>query len=415
MKRISLFLICAFALAMAGMAQQVSITPEFQAAVAKYDIVQTFHNGYAAVCRDGKWGYIDTAGREVIACTIPAKYDVCSDRADYGFYRDNGYVRDFSCGLVAVAREVSGATQSFDRQLKWGYMDATGRLVVDYIYDDAADFSEGLAYVACDTYRGYIDTQGNRVIDVSRYDDNGGSSHSFHNGLALVAKANDDGVKFGYIDHQGREVVPCTYDDAQDYSEGLASVGAFKEDDADDMFPYVYSFINVQGQPVFTLKQGLKPGQFHNGMASVTTDARQYGFIDTTGTQVVPMRYATAEVAMERFMADFNEDFALVGDEATMGDTAHTTFHLLGKNGVLSTRAFDSNVHQGLVLVDDGSKFGFARPDGTIAIPCQYDYTQPCVTGELLNASYVFNEGVAAVRKAGHWGYIDAQGNSTFK
>ena len=403
-------------LVLAAQAQaQVRITPEFKAAVAKYDIVQTFHNGYAAVCRDGKWGYIDSTGTEVIPCFIPRKYDVCTDRQDYGFYRDNGYVRDFADGMVAVAKEVSGAQQSYDRQLKWGYMDATGRQVVDYIYDEAADFSEGLAYVYNDTCCGFIDKTGAKVIDASRYAADG-AIYSFHNGLACIMKGDDNGAKYGYIDRKGNEVVPCIYDEAHDFAQGLAAVAVYKEDDNDDMFPYVYSFIDTKGNKQFSLKQGLKPGQFHDGMAWVTADERQFGFIDTTGAETIARHYATDEVAMTRFVSDFSEGYVMVGQETgAAGDTATRVYRLLNKQQVLSPFAVDGNVHQGLALNDKDGKFGFVDPEGKQVIPCQFDYTQPCVTGELLNASYVFNQGVAAVRKGGKWGYVDLQGNTTFK
>ncbi len=410
------FFVYTVILVLAAQAQaQVRITPEFKAAVAKYDIVQTFHNGYAAVCRDGKWGYIDSTGNEVIPCFIPRKYDVCTDRQDYGFYRDNGYVRDFGDGMVAVAKEVSGAQQSYDRQLKWGYMDATGRLVVDYIYDEAADFSEGLAFVYNDTFCGFIDKTGTRVIDASRYAADG-AIYSFHNGLAYVMKGDDNGAKYGYIDRKGNEVVPCIYDEAHDFAQGLAAVAVYKEDDNDDMFPYEYSFIDSKGNKLFTLKQGLKPGQFHNGMAWVTADERQFGFIDTTGAETIAQRYATDEVAMTRFVSDFSEGYVMVGQESgAAGDTASRVYHLLSKQQVLSPFAVDGNVHQGLALNDKNGKFGFVDPQGNQVIPCQFDYTEPCVTGELLNASCVFSQGVAAVRKGGKWGYVDLQGNTTFK
>ena len=140
----------ALACAWGAKAQNVELTPDFCNAVKQYDVVQTFHDGMAAVLKDGKWGYISSEGKEVITCSIPKQYDVCIDREDYGFFRDNGYIRNFSEGMVPVAKETSGAKHNYERVLKWGYMNKEGKLVVDYIYDEAADFSEGLAWVADD-------------------------------------------------------------------------------------------------------------------------------------------------------------------------------------------------------------------------------------------------------------------------
>ena len=43
----------------------------------KYDCVCDFEEGLAAVCLNGKWGFIDKTGKEV----IPLKYDFA-----YGFF-----------------------------------------------------------------------------------------------------------------------------------------------------------------------------------------------------------------------------------------------------------------------------------------------------------------------------------------
>lgn len=48
--------------------QTLKITPEFTKALQRYDQIDAFSEGMAAVRRDGKWGYINLKGEEVIAC-----------------------------------------------------------------------------------------------------------------------------------------------------------------------------------------------------------------------------------------------------------------------------------------------------------------------------------------------------------
>ena len=43
--------------------------------ILNYDSACDFSEGLAGVCRDGKWGFIDTSGREVVPC----KYDAIDD------------------------------------------------------------------------------------------------------------------------------------------------------------------------------------------------------------------------------------------------------------------------------------------------------------------------------------------------
>ncbi len=402
---------------MGANAQKVELTPDFCDAVKRYDVVQTFSDGMAAVMKDGKWGYIDSKGKEVIACSIPKQYDVCIDREDYGFYRDNGYVRNFSEGMVAVAKETSGAKQSYDRVLKWGYMNKDGKLVVDYIYDEATDFSEGLAWVSNDEYHGFIDKQGNKALDGTKYyiADAGMLNYAFKDGLACVVKTDEEGnAKYGYINKQGQEVVPCKYDAANPFSEGKAAVAVYNENDADAQFPYVYSYINTKGDLLFSCKEGLKAGDFHEGMAWVTADEQQYGFIDTTGTQTIPSRYYTDEIAMPKFITDFHEGYTLSGMEDYVGTETVTVYRLMDKMMVRPPFKVEGPVYEGVALNSSNKKFGFIKPDGTQVIPCEYDYTQSCVSGDMISSSYRFSEGVAAVRKNGKWGYIDHNGNSTF-
>ncbi|MCQ2289939.1 MAG: WG repeat-containing protein [Muribaculaceae bacterium] len=87
---VTLSLSLAFACTVGAKAQKVELTPDFCNAVKQYEVVQTFYDGMAAVMKGGKWGYINHTGKEVIACSIPKQFDVCIDREDYGFYRDNG-------------------------------------------------------------------------------------------------------------------------------------------------------------------------------------------------------------------------------------------------------------------------------------------------------------------------------------
>lgn len=72
--------------------------------ILNYDSACDFHEGLAGVCRDGKWGFIDTSGREVVPC----KYDA---------------VNDFHEGLALV--KLDG---------KFGYIDKTGCEVIPLQY-----------------------------------------------------------------------------------------------------------------------------------------------------------------------------------------------------------------------------------------------------------------------------------------
>ena len=152
---------------------------------AKYDSAYSFREGLASVKLDGKYGYIDKIGKEI----IPLKYDL---------------VESFSEGLARV--KLDG---------KWEFIDKTGKEIAPLKYDYVDSFSEGLAWVKLDGKYGFIDKTGKEVIPL-KYDD----TYSFSEGLASVKL---DG-KYRFIDKTGKEVIPFKYDKANSFSDGFARV-----------------------------------------------------------------------------------------------------------------------------------------------------------------------------------------------
>ena len=71
----------------------------------------------ALVYKDGKWGYIDTTGKEIVPC-------------QYEWYGN------FSDGLAALYKDG-----------KYGYIDTTGKVVIPFVFSHAGYFGDGLAYV----------------------------------------------------------------------------------------------------------------------------------------------------------------------------------------------------------------------------------------------------------------------------
>ena len=96
----------------------------------QYDQVMDFSEGLAAVCVNGKWGFIDKTGKVVIPCI----YDG---------------VKSFSEGLAAVSVGIGGNG-------KWGYIDREGKEVIPFTYNEASSFSEGLASVGMEDLTGGI-------------------------------------------------------------------------------------------------------------------------------------------------------------------------------------------------------------------------------------------------------------------
>ncbi len=122
----------------------------------------------------------------------------------------------------------------------------TGRLVDDYVC--VGNFSENLAAVVAEDAdgelkRGFIDKSGKIVIPLE-YD----YAYSFSEGLAAVAEYNGKKLKYGYIDQDGEVSIPFEYDLALPFSDGLAAVA--KENNGD----WKWGFISKSGKVVVSLK-----------------------------------------------------------------------------------------------------------------------------------------------------------------
>ena len=101
----------------------------------KYDWKGEYYEGLARVSLNGKLGFIDKTGKEV----IPIKYDDAESPSE---------------GLAKVKLND-----------KYGFIDKTGKEVIPIKYDYVADFSEGLAQVKLNNKWFYINQKGECVKD----------------------------------------------------------------------------------------------------------------------------------------------------------------------------------------------------------------------------------------------------------
>ncbi|HEY6252687.1 MAG TPA: WG repeat-containing protein [Candidatus Angelobacter sp.] len=181
-----------------------------------FDDALPFSEGFAAVKRGDKWGFIDTHGRIVIEPQFKAAFyfreglgtvqsdsgDVLIDTSGKVISQAYSYLQLIAEGRVPVART---------RDWKWGYLDLSGKVVIPLIFDEAGNFSEGLARVEKDKRWGYVDLEGKIVIP-PQFDEAG----EFGSGLAPVKL----GEKTGFIDKSGKFAFLLDFDQAAGFLKG---------------------------------------------------------------------------------------------------------------------------------------------------------------------------------------------------
>ena len=150
---------------------------------------------------------------------------------------------------------------------KWGYIDTTGKWVIDPQFESAWSFADGLAPVLVGGRWGYVDQKGRFVIN-PQYDFGG----EFVEGLAIFMSS---GRKMGFIDTKGHVVSDARFLGVDNFSEGLAPV---KTEDG-------WGFIDRTGKMVVS-PQFDSAGIFQNGLARVTALGKE-AYITTTGAFVV--------------------------------------------------------------------------------------------------------------------------------
>lgn len=114
-----------------------------------------------------------------------------------------------------VKRKGAGALFQIRREKLWGYMDRTGKVVIEPQFRYERDFFNGLASVLKNDKFGYINEKGEEVIPF-KFD----GALDFIGEIAPVRV----GRKWGYIDLKGEWVLRPQFQAAGELIDGLARV-----------------------------------------------------------------------------------------------------------------------------------------------------------------------------------------------
>jgi hypothetical protein len=273
---------------------------------------------------------------------------------------------------------------------KWGFIDNTGQLAIDFQYEQALDFSDGMAAVKVGGSWGYIDESGTMAI-APQFP----TGFSFYDGLAQVGV----GHTMGFMNHHGDVVIePATsWLDAYHFSEGLAGVRFFDES---------FGYIDTSGEVVIRLPNASDVGYFSEGLAAVKEGL--YGFIDRSGHFVIEPRFLYAE--------EFSNGMAVV--EAQSGyqiiDTRGSVMATLEFQTVKGLREERAAVSQGglFAALDAGAEDPYAADYGWGYI----DETGDVVVPADLRMCWDYRGGLARIEdKNGKMAYIGLDGTYVWR
>ncbi|UXP34043.1 WG repeat-containing protein [Reichenbachiella agarivorans] len=237
-------------------------------------------NGMLAIVKDGKWGFLDTQGKLV----IPTKYEKVTEFSEDKAIAElagSFYLLDKTGKETPINIENLANVKPFSEGLapfqttdkKMGFIDKTGKVIIQAKFDGVGYFSGGLAWARTEgDMIGYINPSGEWAINpkfqttkdfdptsgMARVKINDGWAYTnksgdvmqmtdsdkwedFHDGLAIGRK----GDMLGFFDATGKWVIEPQFEGARDFHKGLA---AAKKND-------LWGFINTKGewtvQPTF--------------------------------------------------------------------------------------------------------------------------------------------------------------------
>lgn len=234
-----------------------------------YDNARDFSEGLAAVRMDEKYGYINTDGIIVIPCQ----------------YSDAG---EFSNGIAQVEQI---DPETLFENTTWSLIDTEGNAVSDSKYAVIREYREGFASAGK-----YSTINGGVLIDengTEHFADIFRVAWGFVDGISLVQDAY--GAYF-FIDKDGYNINGEKYEDAKEFSEGLAVVGKR------DKYGYIGKDGLIQIEPVYEYATS-----FNSGFAVVRLPGESLSFvIDKMGNKYLE------ELDLDG-LSKFNEDGYALG------------------------------------------------------------------------------------------------------
>lgn len=330
-------------------AQERGVLTYTEAIAPQYDNAQDFSEGLAAVQKNGKWGYINTAGKTVIPFTYDIAYAFSEGYAVVGeliyTYEEPNYVYNEVTGEI----EIDGYSTAYICRM--GYIDQKNNLtwfLTDYTYDPATGEELGEGPV-----QNYFST----LVPLNP------ASSVFYNGYALIYT---DGP-YATLYTAGGEAVPGVSPYGYNVTENIVITGEpasySGEQQYYDMGTGKALSIDFDAEKEWVNLRPFNQGLAPVGLYSWETDEGAWGFVNKYGKWVIAPSYS---------------DFMVRG--------FNTIYEVFGDTGLA-------------MVCNSSGKWGAIDKTGKTVIPFRYDTLWP------------YSFGLAAFSVDGRYGYLDADGN----
>lgn len=278
---------------------------------------------------------------------------------NYGFVSgDYDNVSSFCAGMCAV--QLDG---------KWGYVDEQGQIVIDEKYEKAGCFSaDGVAPIQLDGEEYYISSKDNKKIDTERLGKCENLSLSANGIIAVTVEG-----KSAYYDYELNRLSD-TYDEVTP----ISGVGAVREAGKWYLIDSNYKKI---GKNVYTdVKQDERGLVCMNDRCFVQKQGNYY-LVDTKGKKVGDSAYEDVDIFTE------TDGYAAVKENGKWG-----FINGKGKSVISATYEDARAFSNGYAAVKKDGKWGFIDEKNRMVISPSFD-----------DAKYFTSSGTVFVQKNGEW------------
>lgn len=257
----------------------------------RYKEVEPFYNHLAIVYSDQEgWQAIDTTGNKVMSDSLLITEEPVWEAGEVKSWQDIEPPH-FHEGLMLCQKDG-----------KFGYMDATGRLSIDCRYLSANGFTDGVALVALDTVANWFL---NNQMDIDRNKNNKNKEDadelsSTLDSLYLNLPSGPPTYKWTLIDPTGATICPIDSSFSPDISRGFIE-GLLAFQDRQNK----WGFMNTKAKVVIPARFDNEPTRFSDGVCIVQVLGEQSGgkdgymlLIDLSGKQVAKIPFCTTAGCM---------------------------------------------------------------------------------------------------------------------
>ena len=367
----------------------VAITPQF-------DFAMPFRYGRAKVQLANRYGYIDKEGKYIGSPTFLWASEFSGEFAAVQT-ADRALALVNQSGKTVLLTNVDTLAYAFNTGLlpaasggKWGFMDTTGKWVIDPQFEGVAGFADGRAPVKVGGRIGYVDLAGKFVIN-PQYD----QGNEFNEGYASFA----NGGKWGFIDTGGKEVCAPKFLAVGNFSDGLAPT------QTEDGWGFIDKTCKLVVSPQFDGAES-----FQNGLAHVTALGKE-GYVTTAGSFVVnPFPGTTVLAEKARRAAEAADAAAKANAEAAAAAAkanaeAAETAAKAAQEAAVANAAKRSRVEQGIAGEwagrfnnDPRGRLAITRSGGAIGATIQSSGWREVFNCELLQDGTLVLTGTGATR-----------------